>query len=131
MRKKRAEAAGTEANMLPVKLAAGRKKTRVYIPKPRPHKYKPRKPNLNQELDMVDDDTHDPDLNAEPSPPASPSPTRVEDDDETTTHLIDKGGVTAPYKIMSLFSGQGIDANTLTECGLDVFNISMLGKLMG
>ncbi|KAJ7680341.1 hypothetical protein DFH06DRAFT_1464568, partial [Mycena polygramma] len=131
MRKKRAEAAGIEPNLLPTKLVPGPKQKRVYIPKPRPHKYKPRKPkNPPPELDMEEEAHSDPNMNAGPSVSGSRS---VEDDDEGTvsgTTYYNKGGVTAPYKILSAFKEQGIDAHTLTEGGLDIFNLSMLGKLM-
>ncbi|KAJ6499926.1 hypothetical protein C8R47DRAFT_1211525 [Mycena vitilis] len=131
MRKKRAEAAGIEPNLLPTKLVPGPKQKRVYIRKPRPHKYKPRKPkNPPPELDMEEEGHSGPDMNAGPSVSGSRS---VEDDDEGTvsdTTYYNKGGVTAPYKILSAFKEQGIDAHTLTEGGLNIFNLSMLGKLM-
>ncbi|KAJ7096300.1 hypothetical protein C8R44DRAFT_748804 [Mycena epipterygia] len=167
MRKKRAQAAGKEANMTTAKLTRGRKKTRVYIPKPRPKKYKPRKPknlnqerslggeadvhpptpnaepseNLNQErsLDMENEeaDAHPLKSNAGPSAPGSPSsiqPANLGNEDGepvVDTPYHSKGGVTLPYRIMNTFKNQGIDGDTLAESGFDIFNLSMIGKLMG
>ncbi|KAJ6593921.1 hypothetical protein B0H19DRAFT_1092836 [Mycena capillaripes] len=131
MRKKRAEAAGIKANLVPVKLAPGRKKTRVYIPRSRPHKYKARKlNNLNLELDTEEEETQRP--NPNPSPSGSPSVQDDSDDDAIAdSPNRRKGGITAPYRILSVFEDQGIGPNTLTECGLDIFNLSALGRLMG
>ncbi|KAJ7218048.1 hypothetical protein GGX14DRAFT_439411 [Mycena pura] len=128
--------------------------------KSRPKKYKPRKAGKwIQEADLQGKATkHKPsklkpvkwihfDLQDEANGShvaAGPSVTNAEDEDDTNglsvpdpdvnnapTVRHGKRGLTSAHKILSLFEERGINANTLIECGLDIFNLSALGKLMG
>ncbi|KAJ6625625.1 hypothetical protein B0H10DRAFT_624019 [Mycena sp. CBHHK59/15] len=152
MRKKRAQAKGTAANMTTTKLVPGRKK-RERNPKPRPKKYKPRKlknADGTSGMDMEEDeDTDASDLNVEPplhltTPPGSPSSLRRQEtfergeDEEDEDAPADEdftyrgaGGVTMPYKIKSTLEDRGINANTIAENSFNVFNLPMIGKFMG
>ncbi|KAJ7084408.1 hypothetical protein B0H15DRAFT_396258 [Mycena belliarum] len=109
MRKKRAQAKGTEVNLTPTRLAGGRKTTKVHIPKPKPHKYKRRKKNSQSDDDQ--------------EVPSASSP-----EDDIPYHS--KSGVTRPYKMQGALQNKGIDGDTLTDSGFDIFNLHRIGKLM-
>ncbi|KAF7376163.1 hypothetical protein MSAN_00031400 [Mycena sanguinolenta] len=107
MRKARAEARGTVPNLLPIILPS-HTKTKIYVPKPRPHTYKKRhkKPDVEEEAND-------------------------RDDGEIAATGQREGGLDPEAKIQQIFQDQGIDGNTLVQWGLDVFNMRKLGKLMG
>ncbi|KAJ7170535.1 hypothetical protein C8R43DRAFT_979740 [Mycena crocata] len=135
MRKKRAKAAGTVANLTTSKLPPGlrKKSTRVYVWKARLKKYKPQKrKQLSGELSQEDEegDAHQSDISA----PLSVLESDEEDDATKTStriyHKADKGGMKELDKIGSVFKDKGIDENMATENGLHMFNLSMMGRLM-
>ncbi|KAJ7770224.1 hypothetical protein DFH07DRAFT_269970 [Mycena maculata] len=134
MRRMRAQATGVEPNLATTKLIPGRKSTRVYVSKPRPKKYKPRKPQTKRDdPDMADEEAvpQDPIPNARPTPPPSLSGGLEDADDETAGRIYYlMRGITEPYKIMSTLKDQGIDAKVLAEDGLDIFNLAKVSKLM-
>ncbi|KAJ6586944.1 hypothetical protein DFH09DRAFT_239301 [Mycena vulgaris] len=136
MRKKRAEAAGKEPNLTPMKLTGGFPKRTVYVPKPRAKHYKKGKSHNSTQEPKRDDDAEEElhHLNQN-SGLDSPSLDLEGEDGQTVAETIvktlsDKGGITKPYKILSAFEDQGIDGHTLTESGFDIFNLPMIGKLM-
>ncbi|KAJ6499281.1 hypothetical protein C8R45DRAFT_1093508 [Mycena sanguinolenta] len=107
MRKARAEARGTVPNLLPIILPS-HTKTKVYVRKPRPYKYKKRHKNLN-----VEEEANNGDDGAIPA----------------TGHH--GGGLNPEEKIEQIFLDRGVDGNTLVQWGFDVFNMRKLGRLMG
>ncbi|KAJ7647315.1 hypothetical protein FB45DRAFT_998481 [Roridomyces roridus] len=152
MRKKRAEAAGIKPILTTAKLATGPKTTRVYVSKPRPKKYKPRKPK-EPPLADVDQEVPDPPADSDvemlddvPTERAS-SPGRVAEgegdeqlgtpdrtdeelDEENVYTLGSMGGTKEQYKILSTMGAQGIDAKMLIEEGYGMFNLANLSRLM-
>ncbi|KAJ7497315.1 hypothetical protein FB451DRAFT_1210947 [Mycena latifolia] len=119
MRKRRAQKAGTEVNLTPALLSHRRRRPKEYVPKPNPPKKKQRKPKkLNQgdPDDEQEDESHQPNLDADAYAP----------DDGRIVR-----GITRPYQILATFKDRGIDGNMLIESGFDIFNLSNIGKLMG
>ncbi|KAJ7346639.1 hypothetical protein DFH08DRAFT_196896 [Mycena albidolilacea] len=102
MRKRRAEARGTVPNLLPILLPNKPKKP--HIPKP--------EPQIHDECKGGSD-------------------VEEEDNDEPAAPSRRQSGLQVEEKIEAIFKGRGIDANTFTEWGLDVFELRKLGKLMG
>ncbi|KAJ7287512.1 hypothetical protein C8J57DRAFT_588782 [Mycena rebaudengoi] len=151
MRKKRAQTAGTEANLAAVKLVPGRKK-RERISKPRSKKYKSLQRNGSDHgpsvhmQDMEDGiEAFDAYAGLSLEPPSSPVQERAEDaeedddDDEgrdasgnetQDTKLPNKGGVTRPYKIKSTLEGI-VDTKLISANGFDVLNLTMVANFMG
>ncbi|KAJ7703175.1 hypothetical protein B0H17DRAFT_1042074 [Mycena rosella] len=121
MRKKRAEAMGIEPIMTAAKIAPGRKKTRVRVPKPRAKKYKKHKfKTLDQERDDV----------AEGSQHDAEEESQLDGSREASPYSYNPGGVVRRQKILSAFKDVGIDGNMLTQSGFDIFNVSGIAKLM-
>ncbi|KAF7315645.1 hypothetical protein MIND_00080000 [Mycena indigotica] len=124
MRKKRAETTGTDADLDSVKLIVGRKVTRLLGRKPRPAKYKVR--GTKKWIHSIDGGQQ---RKITPAVTLEVQESSSSSGDSDTKHTR-KGGLPSVSRATRELEKKGIDASVLSDSELDVFALSVLGKLM-
>jgi len=109
MRRKRAEVLGEAAIVAHVKLRPGRQTKTRKPNKPRPQTYKKSRDDSPSLPDDIDSD---------------------HEADDSMYERHSKSGLTRPYKVKNILLENGVDAQAITEMGLDFFHLSGIARLL-